>query len=698
MNPTSNPASAPCGDAHFSRGVAACLNRLRPRQWVPVLVAFDPQVLAGADKDARPPLSRLVELGWLGSPLRDAVSVPGLCTDLAATLEQLKSAGRKSADEFDFCVLLVDRPRIAEVVADPGWQATIRSASLGPPLDIAQGTYVAAASGIEQKSAQPAPESSAGSSTAQRVVMAVLDEGIAFAQARLRSTGGTRVAYLWRQDGTVGSSPGLALPGTELTAADIDAALAAHTMNGRVDEDRLYESLGAIDFSKDGFKALARRRSHGTHVLDLAAGEDPQAADDSRPIVAVELPQAAVADPAATPLYSYALLGILYAMFRARAIKRTGERLPVVLNLSYGPHYGPHDGSSDFERAVDALIQIFQLTDTPLYVVLAAGNFRQMRVHADFELPAGQSRALRWRVQPEDVTPSLMDLWLPQQAGADVSVTVASPLGDTVSVSAAHPTDRIVSPRGVIFAATYAPATPLQPRASVTLVMQPTATDPPLDLTQPIAPSGIWTVTVTNRGAAPARIEAWIWRDGPIGGRKRRGRQSYLDDPDYRRFDDDGRPSDFDPSPDPSYVKRSGTLSGIATGTSTYVIGGVVRSTQMPARYSSMGPVSGGPRTMNAPNLLAPSDESPVRRGVLAAGTRSGSTVAMNGTSVAAPQAARWLAAQIAAGVPIPTPIPCPPLIAVRTAPPPPFVPPSVANDVAGDGLLLPPSNAVARR
>jgi hypothetical protein len=38
------------------------------------------------------------------------------------------------------------------------------------------------------------------------------------------------------------------------------------------------------------------------------------------------------------------------------------------------------------------------------------------------------------------------------------------------------------------------------------------------------------------------------------------------------------------------------------------------------------------------------SDDSRVHSGVLAAGSRSGSVVAMNGTSVAAPQLARWIA------------------------------------------------------
>ena len=51
----------------------------------------------------------------------------------------------------------------------------------------------------------------------------------------------------------------------------------------------------------------------------------------------------------------------------------------------------------------------------------------------------------------------------------------------------------------------------------------------------------------------------------------------------------------------------------------------------------------------NGPDAMAVSDDSHAHRGILAAGTRSGSTVPMNGTSVAAPQITRWIAERMAA-------------------------------------------------
>ncbi len=668
--------------------IATNFRHVRPGRWLPLLVEFDAEALAReTHDDALTPLQRFAGLKWLDARSRLAVRVPELFRKPPRVLATIHN--------FHFGVLLVDRARAREIIAGPGWQNTIVGVSLGPPLDLAEDRDPRRVPerGLDSASNEPA----SGFNSASRVVVAVLDEGIAFAHERFRDTQGTRITHLWRQDGVGPPLLESGMPGTELTSTGIDAALATHRSNGRVNEDLLYQSLGAVDFSKGGFKALARRRSHGTHVLDLAAG----AAPGSRPIIAVELPDAAVADPAGTPLYGHVLMGIVYVLLRAETIRANGERLPIVLNLSYGPHHGPHDGSTFFERAVDLLIAQSQSSDTPLDVVLAAGNSRQSRSHALFELPRGQNKTLRWCVQPEDLTPSFLELWVPASGFTTTSVDVTSPLGETIQVSASQLHDDVTGPKGIVFQADYIAPPPSQGRARVLVSLGPTATDPPLDPTLPTAAPGLWTVDVINSGSADLTIEGWIGRDGPIGGRRARGRQSYFDDPSYRRYDIDGRPAEFDPASNPSYVSRSRTLSGIATGAHPHIVGGFRRlpapATGVPASYSSMGPVAGGPRSRNAPDLLAPSEDSQVCRGVLAAGTFSGSTVTMNGTSVAAPQVARWLTDRIAAGISTPSPIPRPPLVAPPTTPPAPFVPPGFATAVAGDGLLPSPQTRLPR-
>ena len=123
-----------------------------------------------------------------------------------------------------------------------------------------------------------------------------------------------------------------------------------------------------------------------------------------------------------------------------------------------------------------------------------------------------------------------------------------------------------------------------------------------------------------------------------------RGRQSYFDHECYHRFDAQGREIEHDDDQPPCVVKRSGSINALATGNRTLVVGGFLRKEGRLASYSSR--VSAG--SLGAPQYLAPSDDSKVHGGVLAAGTRSGSVVAMNGTSVATPQVARWIAKQLA--------------------------------------------------
>src|SRR4029453_16362099 len=159
---------------------------------------------------------------------------------------------------------------------------------------------------------------------------------------------------------------------------------------------------------------------------------------------------------------------------------------------------------------------------------------------------------------------------------------------------------------------------------------------------------GIWTVTV--QPATPTQgIHAWIRRSDTLSGRRAKGRHSYFDDPSYERFWPNSQPRDFDPVGSTSYMRRMQTLSGIATGSEPRIIGGYCHSDRFPARYSSHGTrVQAAVPT--GPDWFECSDDSDVLRGLHAAGTQSGSIAAMNGTSVSAPLAARWIAQAWLAG------------------------------------------------
>jgi hypothetical protein len=150
-------------------------------------------------------------------------------------------------------------------------------------------------------------------------------------------------------------------------------------------------------------------------------------------------------------------------------------------------------------------------------------------------------------------------------------------------------------------------------------------------------------------------VQGWIQRDDTPLGYPIRGRQSYFDEACYVRFDAQGREIEEDSNQPLCLVKRAGSINAIATGNQTIVAGGYLRKELRIARYSAGGPITpppGGilPQNLRKPDAALASDDSKVHFGVLAAGGRSGSRVAINGTSVAAPQGARWVADQLAAG------------------------------------------------
>jgi hypothetical protein len=253
-----------------------------------------------------------------------------------------------------------------------------------------------------------------------------------------------------------------------------------------------------------------------------------------------------------------------------------------------------------------------------------------------------------WRVQPDDQTSSIVEIWLPHGPPAGrLQVTVIAPDGAANTPLGEIPgKEKIGTALGEISYAYSAAG-----RGWFRISIEPTAR---IDGVGFVAPSGLWTIRLHNVGLqSGAVIHAFVARDQAPYGYPARGRQSYFDDPLYKRYDDAGRPIEVDNA---SIVKRAGSMNGMATGVKPVVIGGVLRKELRAAQYSAGGPISpkGGVLLAHreGPDALAVSDDSVVHAGVLAAGTRSGSVVAMNGTSVAAPMITRWLAAELAAGNP----------------------------------------------
>src|SRR5207244_7017110 len=116
----------------------------------------------------------------------------------------------------------------------------------------------------------------------------------------------------------------------------------------------------------------------------------------------------------------------------------------------------------------------------------------------------------------------------------------------------------------------------------------------------------------------------------------------------YERVDQiSGRKVEVDNA---SLIKRAGTISAIATGAHTVVVGGFKQKEGTMVNYSGAGPIATNAANRLGPDAVLVTDDSSVHQGIFSAGTRSRSIVALNGTSVAAPQITRRLDCRVAAG------------------------------------------------
>jgi hypothetical protein len=527
--------------------------------------------------------------------------------------------------------------------------------------------------------------------TTDAAVIGVVDDGIAFAGERLRAADGRpRVRFFWDQRvprTAPAFVPNLPVPyGIEWPAEvpvpkqaagpeSLVELFAASTFAGRLDEDAVYEAAGQ--------DRLAVRARHGTHVLDVAAGEaagEGANAGTRTQVVAVQLPDVVAGDPAGHLLEAHLFDAIRYIVDRAdRAAQQAGATgpVPVVVNLSYGLLGGPHDGTSVLEAAMDELVaERESKTGAPLAIVVAAGNSALGRCHARVELQAGSGHTLEWFVPPDSEAPAFLEIWIglakPDLPAPAVSVRLVPPIatknkaipvgagGYAELLDTTWGTTGTLSSKGLLATVDYVPETePISggsyynERDMLLLTVFPTAGADP---ERAFAPAGVWTVEIENAAAGQdVEIHAWIRRnDSPFGFRTG-GRQSRFVDDRYRVVDDAGRVVERDETgAHASAIQRSGTLNGIATGVSTVVVGALMDETGRPAPYTSSGPsvvqAAQEQPTRPSPSLSAVSDRSMARFGVLAAGTRGAATVAMNGTSVAAPSVARRLAEQFASG------------------------------------------------
>jgi hypothetical protein len=514
-------------------------------------------------------------------------------------------------------------------------------------------------------------------------VIALIDDGCAFAHTHFLQDDpaqpGTplpRVKRLWdmneRSDSSPQSAPVAYQPGEtdgefgrDFTDLDLKHLLVKHTHSGRIDEDAVYAEFS--EGTRFKINRMLKRSAHGTHVMDLACGpymleetmctrrnapaENPtwlKVEDEASaaPIIFVQLPMRTVQDTTLRGTMQQDVINALNYVI--------GECAPdaeIVVNLSWGTLAGPHTGTNLLEREIDRLVG---LLGSRLKVVIPAGNGYQSRTHANFQLQPSQHISLNWRVQPDDTTESYLELWM--QEGARLQLDIIMPSGRSlrsVQEGDVEFLDYINPFNGLpdaILGVCYNPIAQgnLGPGPGLVLALAPTSS---LAGVRATAPHGVWKVVVTNVGTCETVVDGYIERDDDAAGTRRGARQTYFDDVKYTRFDLEDTAGLAPPvaptNADDTYVRREGVFNSIATGYETIVVGGLRESDRVVAEYSPNDDYSlrpqrpGTPAARNVGLTYAVTEESRTLHGVRAAGTRSGSTVRLSGTSMAAPQIVR---------------------------------------------------------
>ncbi len=521
-------------------------------------MAAPPSLLIRARRTMDPALEEAVRRG---PPDREIEAAALLAPDVPppADLRVVATFG-----EVVTCRLRVDR--VADVRRHPAVHSLKAGREVGP---------------TEARLAPPTPGEPAPRSvpdaTGAGCVLAFLDWGCDFAHPNFRrEDGGTRLRAIWDQRGPGdGNRWGY---GRVLERERIDAALRA----------------------QDPYSALryhpGSRAAHGTHVMDIAAGNGrlPGAARGLAP----------EADLAFVHLASGLRPGqgdlgdsvrVLEALDFARDVAGSD---PLVVNMSLGRTAGDHSGTSFVERGMDALLE-----GAPgRAIVQSAGNYFGKRLHAAGRLGPGRSHALEWVIAPGDPTSNELEIWY---SGRDrFSVELVGP-GSAGRVLLARGERAPVRVEGRTVGFTYHRENdPLNGDHHVDLFLEPQA------------PAGTWGIRLVGEDVVDGRWYAWIERDSALPGSQSRLRADVTAD--------------------------HGTLGSIATGHRTLVVGAVDPRTGAPAPFSSAGPTRDG---RAKPDIVAPGVGIVAARSTPpGAAPGSGGLVEMSGTSMASPHVAGTVA------------------------------------------------------
>lgn len=518
------------------------------------------------------------------------------------------------------------------------------------------------------------------------VVIGIIDDGLAFANSRFctQPPGSgpleTRFEALWLQDVETVDASGIEVDyGRRLRKAEINQLLSAEfdPVSRTTNERAIYRSREVgMEPDREEHMTVHRAASHGCHILDLAAGEDPGDMRSDRPIIGVQLPTVVTAQTSGRTLAHYAIYA-LYFIFDEADKLGTDHKLPVVVNFSYGFQAGAKNGNSAIEVEIDRLVQE-RNEEAQTIVVLPAGNAHDDGTNAVFELDPGDTETLEWIISPDDHTESFAEMHLRSKDTPSAEISIAPPGGEPAAKLSSPDKDPVVLSDGSgKVAALYLDGPEhlkdMSRMRAIAAINRTTIRE--ADSTLKAAPSGRWTIFVHNTGETPLLVHAMIQRDDTLTGYRLGGRQSVWDHKTaHQRSPKTG---DYTYTPADAPLTGRGTLSALSGGTSAVVVGaaddgalvpdwhgaGASDTDQRaptPSPYTSAGLRHELSDMRTRPHMSVPVDHGPVLTGLLASGTISGSLASLSGTSVAAPLMTRALADLLSGGSPINGPVATP--------------------------------------
>lgn len=514
--------------------------------------------------------------------------------------------------------------------------------------------------------------------------LVIIDDSIAFANAAfVRPSGGTVFDNLWFQ-ALERPGRGTAIGGTRLEPDDVNALLAdiadpqsdrseTSTYLGEVTATRLGMTFRPVDMASPVHQPLAHGVSHGTHVAATAlaaferAGGDPARLGFS----AITIPVEVTEDTSGASLGAYFLAAVRQAMLwnDARAVPGAGMAPPpLVISCSYGYLAGLKDGTDPLSRVVADLLEGRNALGRATALVLPMGNSFEARGVAHQSIPPGGEMTFDLIVQPDDRTPSFLDLFAtdPDGAAPELEIEVAPPHdlpNLLVRAGDLGPGRRLVLLGGAGRLAEWSTWT--LPQGSDFHFRGTLGLAPTTDLARPrrTVPHGRWRVAVRNLSAErEADLWAFVQRDDTPGTFPRSGRQAYLQTPRSHAQDVGHYHArlNYDALEPGDVVVEARCVSVLACIDSPHVyVAGAGEGAfgdadgEIPiraSRYASAGPRDGDVpgvlgTVVDGPDITALSDRSVEFPGIFAAATLSGGGVAVSGASVAAPQVAGYLAA-----------------------------------------------------